>query len=111
MPLQRSMAPERLALVTRPFRRLPMAAAMLALIAAACSASGGHPERVQVLGRNYDRGDGTPLTLGEAQRLEPGAAVVVSHGHLVKGSATPQPTVIFVHDGGHYYEYALSGGP
>lgn len=66
---------------------------------------------MHVLGRNYDRGDGTPLTLGDAQRLEPGAVVVVSDGRLVDGRATPQPTVIFVHNGGHYYEYALSGGP
>jgi hypothetical protein len=78
---------------------------------AGCAPGGGHPSRVHVLGRDYDRGDGTPLTLSVAQRLEPGAFVVVSNGRLITGHATPQPTVIFVRDHGHYYEYALSGGP
>lgn len=94
--MQRVRALERQSRVTRLARRAAIAAPMLTVIVAACASSGGHPERVHVLGRNYDRGDGTPLTLGEAQRLEPGAVVVVSRGHLINGSAKAQPTVIFV---------------
>ena len=40
------------------------------------------------------------------------SAVIVSNGKVIAGaSGLYAPTVIFVKDGGNYYEYALSGGP
>jgi hypothetical protein len=47
-----------------------------------------------------------------AVREQSPSAVIVSHGKVVAGaSGLYAPTVIFVKDGGSYYEYALSGGP
>lgn len=71
----------------------------------------GHPDRVHVLGRDYDRGTSTPLTLTAVHEQAP-SAVIVSHGKVVTGTpGAYAPTVIFVKDGSSYYEYALSGGP
>jgi hypothetical protein len=87
-------------------------ACLSAVLLSACGSSSGHPSRVHVLGRDYGRGDGTPLTLASARVLEPQAFVVVANGRLVRGHLGPnQPTVIFVRDHARYYEYALIGGP
>jgi hypothetical protein len=51
------------------------------------------------------------MTLSAVHEQSP-SAVIVSHGKLIAGtSGLNTPTVIFVKDGGSYYEYALSGGP
>ena len=80
----------------------------LAWVIAGCS---GHPGRVHVFGRNYDRGNVAGMSLAEVHQQSP-SAIIVSHGKLVAGSSGQSvPTVIFVKDGSKYYEYALSGGP
>jgi hypothetical protein len=82
--------------------------AALAALAAGCS---GHPDRVHVLGRDYDRGTAGPMTLAAVREQSP-SAVIVSHGKVIGGtSGLYAPTVTFVKDGSSYYEYALSGGP
>ena len=86
---------------------------VVALLASAALVAGcsGHPDRVHVLGRDYDRGNAAPMSLTEVHQQTP-SAVIVSHGKLIAGSSgLYAPTVIFVKDGGKYYEYALSGGP
>ena len=51
------------------------------------------------------------MSLTEVGQQTP-SAVIVSHGKVIAGSTgLYAPTVIFVRDGGNYYEYALSGGP
>ena len=80
-----------------------------AAIITSCS---GHPGRVHVLGRDYDRGGTGPMSLTAVHARFGPSVPVVSHGKLVAGTAgVYAPTVIFVKDGGGYYEYALSGGP
>ena len=82
--------------------------AALAALAVGCS---GHPDRVHVLGRDYDRGSAAPMSLAAVHEQSP-SAVIVSNGKVIAGaSGLYAPTVIFVKDGGNYYEYALSGGP
>lgn len=80
----------------------------LAVLVVGCS---GRPDRVHVMGRDYDRGNVAPMSLAEVHQQTP-SAVIVSHSKLIAGSSgLYAPTVIFVKDGGKYYEYALSGGP
>jgi hypothetical protein len=91
-----------------PHRRGIFVVAALAALAVGCS---GHPDRVHVLGRDYDRGNAAPMSLTAVREQSP-SAVIVSHGKVIAGaSGLYAPTVIFVKDGGSYYEYALSGGP
>ena len=79
------------------------------VLLAGCS---GHPQRVHVLGRNYDRGNDGPLSLGAVHNHFGPSAVILSHGKRIAGTTGPYaPTVIFIKDGHRYYEYALSGGP
>lgn len=52
------------------------------------------------------------MSLGAVHDQFGSAAVIVSHGKLIAGTrGLYVPTVIFIKDGGSYYEYALSGGP
>lgn len=89
-------------------RRAFFTAVAAAALLAGCS---GHPDRVHVLGRDYDRASSDAMTLSAVHEQFP-SAVIVSDGKPASGtSGVYAPTVIFVKDGSSYYEYALSGGP